>query len=491
MSTSAKSSQTVLVVDTETDHLDWVRQQLKASGVRVITETNSVTAFKVFCLEKPDLVITELHLRPGGGLDLLAKIRAVSGNAMVIVMSAFGTTQAVIESMKLGAFDFLRKESLPFSLKVVVDSALKAAAELRAVSPSKPSLTVEQYRDDIVGQSDAMQAVFKMVGRVAMSDAPVLVTGESGCGKELVARAIHNYSERSKKSLLAINCAAIPENLLESELFGHEKGSFTGAATQRIGRFEQCNGGTLFLDEIGEMPLAVQSKLLRVLQEGEFSRVGGNATIKSDVRVVAATNRNLEEAIAAKEFREDLFYRLNVVGIHLPPLRARVEDIRLLAEYFLSRIAQQQHRPLLQLSEEGIGVLEAYPWPGNVRELQNTLQRACVLATSDVLLPKDLPLGQTAPAPESKEQATEGSTSRPGVDEAAEMLFQALLREADGGKGARELLPWLEEDFTRRAMEWTGGNQVKSSRLLGITRATLRKRLERIGGGSSPSPEEE
>jgi DNA-binding NtrC family response regulator len=477
MKTSANSIQTVLVVDSETDFLDWVRLQLKASGVRVITETNSNSAFKIFCLEKPDLVITEMHLRPAGGLDLLAKIRAESPNAMVIIMSAFGTTQAVIESMKLGAFDFLRKESLPFTMKVVVDTALKAATELRAAAPTKPALTVEQYRDDIVGQSEAMQSVFKMVGRVAMSDAPVLVTGESGSGKELVARAIHHYSERSKKSLLAINCAAIPENLLESELFGHEKGSFTGAATQRIGRFEQCHGGTLFLDEIGEMPLAVQSKLLRVLQEGEFSRVGGNATIKADVRIVAATNRNLEQAIVAKEFREDLYYRLNVVGIHLPPLRARVEDVRLLAEYFLSRIANQQHRPLLQLSAEAIRVMEAYPWPGNVRELQNTLQRACVLATSDVLLPKDLPLGQVATAPE----LSGGEGALPSIEEAADALFRALTRE----EGERELLPWLEEDFTRRAMEMKGNNQVKASRLLGITRATLRKRLERLGVSSS------
>jgi len=480
MSTLAKNPQTVLVVDSETDFLDWVRQQLKASGVRVITETNSANAFKIFCLEKPDLVIAEMHLRPAGGLDLLAKIRAESGNAMVIIMSAFGTTQAVIESMKLGAFDFLRKESLPFTLKVVVDTALKASAELHVAATEKPALTVEQYRDDIVGQSEAMQSVFKMVGRVAMSDAPVLVTGESGSGKELVARAIHNYSERSKKPLLAINCAAIPENLLESELFGHEKGSFTGAATQRIGRFEQCNGGTLFLDEIGEMPLAVQSKLLRVLQEGEFSRVGGNATIKSNVRIVAATNRNLEQCIVTKEFREDLYYRLNVVGIHLPPLRARVEDVRLLAEYFLSRIANQQHRPLLQLSSEAIKVLEAYPWPGNVRELQNTLQRACVLASSDVLLPKDLPLGQANSASEIGDAIVAPMTALT-IEEASHALFLALTRE----DGDRELLPWVEEDFTRRAMELTGGNQVKASKLLGITRATLRKRLERLGAPGS------
>jgi DNA-binding NtrC family response regulator len=481
MSIPAPASQTVLIVDSETDFLDWARHQLKASGVKVITETSSANAFKIFCLEKPDLVIAEMHLRPSGGLDLLAKIRAESPNAMVIITSAFGTTQAVIESMKLGAFDFLRKESLPFSMKVVVDTALKAAAELRAASPAKPALTVEQYRDDIVGQSEAMQSVFKMVGRVAMSDAPVLVTGESGCGKELVARAIHSYSERSKKSLLAINCAAIPENLLESELFGHEKGAFTGAATQRIGRFEQCNGGTLFLDEIGEMPLAVQSKLLRVLQEGEFSRVGGNATIRSNVRIVAATNRNLEEAIAKKEFREDLYYRLNVVGIHLPPLRARVEDIRLLAEYFLSRIANQQHRPLLQLSGEAIRVMESYPWPGNVRELQNTLQRAVVLATSDVLLPKDLPLGQVAGAAGPADlAAVVAPVCAMTVAEAASSLFEALCREG----GERELLPWVEEDFTRRAMESTGNNQVKASKLLGITRATLRKRLERLNGAS-------
>jgi len=428
-----------------------------------------------------------MKVRQAGGLDLLAKIRAESSNAMVIIISAFGTTQAVIESMKLGAFDFLRKESLPFTLKVVVETALKASAELRAASPVKPALTVEQFRDDIVGQSEAMQSVFKMVGRVAMSDAPVLVTGESGSGKELVARAIHHYSERSKKSLLAINCAAIPENLLESELFGHEKGSFTGAATQRIGRFEQCNGGTLFLDEIGEMPLAVQSKLLRVLQEGEFSRVGGNATIKANVRIVAATNRNLEQAIAAKEFREDLYYRLNVVGIHLPPLRARIEDIPLLAEYFLSRIANQQHRPLLQLSGEAIKVMQAYPWPGNVRELQNTMQRACVLAASDVLLPKDLPLGQVSITTDTAAEALGAGPAKAAlsVEEASEALFSALTRE----EGDRELLPWLEEDFTRRAMELTGNNQVKAAKLLGITRATLRKRLERMEGQESDSSE--
>jgi len=391
---------------------------------------------------------------------------------MVIIVSAFGTNQNVIEAMKMGAFDFVRKEQLPFNLKIVVDSALKAAAELKAANTFKPVLTIEQHQDEIVGRSDAMQQVFKMIGRVAASDAPVMITGESGSGKELVARAIHNYSTRSGKSFLAINCAAIPENLLESELFGHEKGSFTGAHSQRIGRFEQSDNGTLFLDEIGEMPVQVQSKILRVLQEGEFSRVGGNQTIRANVRIVCATNKNLEEEVAQKRFREDLFYRLNVVRSHLPPLRSRQEDIRQLAEYFLQKIAHHKHKPLLKLSEEAARVLEGYPWPGNVRELENTIQRASVLATADLLLPKDIPLGQVSSS--SSEQHINGSGDP--VENAIEALFDAASSDA-----TIELLPWLEREFTLRAMRKTNSNQVRAAKLLGITRATLRKRLERNG----------
>ena len=349
---SHMAKQTVLLVDQETDFLDWAKHQLETVGTRVITETSADAAYKSFCMETPELVMAELNLSPFSGIELLAQIRKHSPNAMVIIVSAFGTNQNVIEAMKMGAFDFVRKEQLPFNLKIVVDSALKAAAELKAANTFKPVLTIEQHQDEIVGRSDAMQQVFKMIGRVAASDAPVMITGESGSGKELVARAIHNYSTRSGKSFLAINCAAIPENLLESELFGHEKGSFTGAHSQRIGRFEQSDNGTLFLDEIGEMPVQVQSKILRVLQEGEFSRVGGNQTIRANVRIVCATNKNLEEEVAQKRFREDLFYRLNVVRIHLPPLRSRQEDIRQLAEYFLQKIAHHKHKPLLKLSEE-------------------------------------------------------------------------------------------------------------------------------------------
>ena len=472
--------QTILLVDPESDFLEWAQNQLETPTTRVITSTTADEGYRIYIAENPDLVISETHLMPFSGLELLARVRQRDSNAIVILMSAFGTTQSVIESMKLGAFDYLRKESLPFNLKPVVDAALTAQAEMRSATAFKPQLTVEQYQDSLVGQSPAMQQVFKMIGRVSHSDAPVMITGESGSGKELVARAIHHYSNRSAQAFIAINCAAIPENLLESELFGHEKGAFTGASSQRIGRFEQSNGGTLFLDEIGDMPLAVQSKILRVLQEGEFSRVGGNATIKTDVRIIAATNKTLEQEVAKKHFREDLFYRLNVVRIHLPPLRQRKEDIRLLAEYFLKKIATQKHLPQLKLSEEGVKLMEEYPWPGNVRELENTIQRTCVLATSDVLLPKDIPLGvatqQEVGEVEQLPVPVYANSGRPTLEVAVETLLDA----ASNDHGL-QLLPWLEREFTLFAMKRTKGNQVKAAKLLGVTRATLRKRIERYG----------
>jgi DNA-binding NtrC family response regulator len=457
---------TILIVDRETDFLAWAKAQLETSAVRVLTETASDTAFKTFSIEKPDLILAELHLHPSSGLEFLARVRKAEPGAMVIITSAFGTTQGVIESMKLGAFDFVRKEQLPFNLKMVVDSALKERADMQAAEPFKPLLTVDEHKEDIVGQSEAMQQVFKMIGRVAASDAPVMITGESGSGKELVARAIHRYSTRSENSFLAINCAAIPENLLESELFGHEKGAFTGAHNLRIGRFEQCDRGTLFLDEVGEMPLGVQSKLLRVLQEGEFSRVGGNQTIRTDVRIVCATNKHLEDEVAARKFREDLFYRLNVVRIQLPPLRARADDIRLLAEYFLRKTANRRHRPLVKLSEEAVRALEAYPWPGNVRELENTIQRATVLATSELLLPKDIPMGQPGVVATSAAEMSGTFT----FDNIAEYLLDRAGELAPQG-----LLPWLQRELAKRAMEHAEGDAAAVAKILGISRPALKK----------------
>src|SRR5581483_4916197 len=288
-------AQTILIVDPDADFLEWMQHQLETPTTRVLTASNADDAFRIYSSEQPDLLITETHLQPFSGLELLVKARQRDPNSMVILISAWGTTQNVIESMKLGAFDFLRKESLPFNLKPVVDAALKAQEDMRSATMFKPQMTVEEHQDSIVGKSAAMQQVFKMIGRVSHSDAPVMITGESGTGKELVASAIHHYSQRSAQNFVAINCAAIPEQLLESELFGHEKGAFTGAILQRVGRFEQSNGGTLFLDEIGDMPLSLQGKILRVLQNGEFSRIGSSTTLKTDVRIIAATNKNLEQ----------------------------------------------------------------------------------------------------------------------------------------------------------------------------------------------------
>lgn len=474
-------AQTILIVDPETDFLEWMQHQLEAPNVRVLTATNADTALRLHTTESPDLLIAETHLTPFSGLELLVKARQRDPNAMVILISAWGTTQNVIEAMKLGAFDFLRKESLPFNLKPVADAALKAQEEMRAATTFKPQLTVEEYQDSIVGKSAAMQQVFKMIGRVSHSDAPVMITGESGTGKDLVASAIHRYSQRSSKNFVAINCAAIPEQLLESELFGHEKGAFTGAVERRIGRFEQSHSGTLFLDEIGDMPLALQGKILRVLQNGEFSRVGATETLKSDVRIIAATNKNLEQEVANKTFREDLFYRLNVVRIQLPPLRQRVEDIQLLAEYFLQKVAARKHLPRLNLSEEAVRFLENYSWPGNVRELENTIQRASVLASSDILLAKDLPLGSAETlASQSSHLSGAATPVFARAEITTETAIEVLLKAAQSNPST-ELLPWLEREFTLHAMKATRGNQVRAAKLLGITRATLRKRIERFG----------
>ena len=477
--------QTIVIADPESDFLEWAVNQLATPLTRVLIATRSDEAYKKFCSEKADLLIADTHLQPMSGLELLAKVRQHDSNAMVVLTSAFGTTQAVIESMKLGAFDFIRKEALPFSIKVVVDAALRQQAELHAATAFKPQLTVEQHQDSLVGKSEAIQHVFKMIGRVASSDAPVMITGESGSGQG-TRRTRHSSLQPAKRQVFCRNQLrshsrdAPRERALrarEGRLHGRGWRCASGASSR-------VDGGTLFLDEIGDMPLAVQGKMLRVLQEGEFSRVGGSETLKTDVRIVAATNKHLEEQVTLKLFREDLFYRLNVVRIHLPPLRQRLEDVRLLAEYFLARIAAQKRLPRLRLSEETVRALESHNWPGNVRELENTIQRAAVLATSDVLLPKDIPMeshngGERIPSGlPGGPFGADDSAGSPGdaVQSAVDTLFSAAARDAD-----LQLLPWLEREFTIAAMKQTHGNQLKAAKLLGVTRATLRKRIERFG----------
>jgi two-component system nitrogen regulation response regulator GlnG len=354
---------------------------------------------------------------------------------------------------------------------------------MRQVVSYQPLLESEDYELGIVGRSEAMQQVFKMIGQVAGTDATALITGESGTGKELVARAIYHHSNRGTQPFLAVNCAAIPEQLLESELFGHERGAFTGATMQRIGKFEQCNAGTIFLDEIGDMTPATQTKILRVLQSGTFEHVGGNTAIKVDVRVIAATNKPLEEAVAARQFREDLFYRLNVVRIHIPPLRERREDIRLLVNYFLKKLARDQQRPPKSIAAGVIKALEQYHWPGNVRELENVIRRALVVAKGDAILMSDLPMEMAGAA---SPVSTSASASAPLPATGAEagmtdvvMLARRLFQWARKDPKLR-LIPAVERELVIQALKETSGNQVQAAKLLGITRATLRKRIEKF-----------
>ncbi len=473
--------QKLLLIDDEVDVQYSFRRIFNGPEIELTTASSGEEALKIVPKLKPDLVMMDIRMGGMNGLETLRRLRQNDSKLPVIMMTAYGTTQTAIEAMKLGAYDYVLKPFDVPKLKQLVATALKAANDMKQVVSYQPLLDSEDYALGIIGRSEPMQNVFKLIGQLAASDATALITGESGTGKELVARSIYHHSKRSERPFLAINCAAIPENLLESELFGHERGAFTGATFQRIGKFEQCNGGTIFLDEIGDMSLATQAKILRVLQNGTFDRVGGNQSVKVDVRVIAATNRPLEQAVAARQFREDLFYRLNVVRIALPPLRERREDIPLLADYFLKATAERQKIPLKYLSAEVLAALEKYEWPGNVRELENILQRAMVVSKADVILPNDL-----SPEIFSKQTISSPTTSNisvvsekikgePMISTLAQQLFRWARTESK-----LKVLPAVERELIIQALSETQGNQVQAAKLLGITRATLRKRIERF-----------
>lgn len=452
----------IIIADSDPDFLAWAGAHLKAPGVKITTVERAEDAVAAYQKERADLVLSEVRLHGPSGIELLKRVRQIDPNAMVILFSGIASTSNVIEAMRLGAYDVLGKEKLPYELRTIVESALRATEARAATRAQAAEVPPESIQETIIGRSVAMQEVFKLIGRVSRSDAPVMITGESGCGKELVAGAIHKFSPRTQKEFVAINITAIPDNLLESEIFGHEKGSFTGAVAQRVGRFEQCDGGTLFLDEIGDMPLAVQSKLLRVLQEGKFSRVGSNQTLKCDVRILAATNKNLEEEVAKGRFREDLFYRLNVVRIHIPPLRERRDDVRLLAEYFLHRQSARRRGPVMRFTDDALAILEAYDWPGNVRELENTIQRACALSNSDVLLPSDIPLGSTG----SRHGGPSSTITR--MRDALTMLIHAAQSSPE-----IELLPWVEKELPKMAYRHFEEDANRTAKFLGVPPASV------------------
>jgi two-component system nitrogen regulation response regulator GlnG len=490
----------ILLIDDEADVQYSFRRIFDAPDIELHTASSGDEGLRQIPVLRPDLIITDLRMAGLNGLETLKRIRQLDPKLPVLLMTAYGTTQTAIEAMKLGAYDYLLKPFDVPKLKTLVYAALKAARDMRQAVVVQPTLEEADYDVGVIGRSEAMQTVFKLVGQTAAAEATVLITGESGTGKELVARAIYHYSRRADRPFLAINCAAIPENLLESELFGHEKGAFTGATQQRIGKFEQCHGGTLFLDEIGDMSPATQTKILRVLQNGTLERVGGNGVIEVDVRVIAATNKRLEEAVANREFREDLFYRLNVVRIQLPPLRERRDDIRHLVDYFLRKLAGPGAKPK-QIGRPALQALEAYHWPGNVRELENAIQRAIVVSKGQAILPADLPpeviqggsiqmtppgLGtETISAPGAGPAASasgSGAVRAGATSVAADLpaLAQALFRLARNDPKLK-VIPAVERELVIEALKETAGNQVRAARLLGITRATLRKRVEKFG----------
>ena len=472
----------LLLIDDEEDVRYSFQRIFDSPEIEFATAASGEEGLQVIPKFKPDLVLMDVRMGGINGLETLRRIRAANPKQLVILMTAYGTTQTAIEAMKLGAYDYLLKPFDAVKIKELVGNALKAARDMKQVVSYQPLLESEDYEQGIVGRSPVMQQVFKLIGQVAASNATALITGESGTGKELVARAIYHHSNRNQQPFLAVNCAASPEQLLESELFGHERGAFTGAASQRVGKFEQCDHGTIFLDEIGDMTPATQTKILRVLQSGTFERVGGNQSMQVNVRVIAATNKPLEAAVAAKQFREDLFYRLNVVRLPIPPLRERLDDIPLLVNYFLERNARDLEKPPKSVAANVLRALEKYHWPGNVRELENAIRRAHIMAKSDAILLSDLPpeiTGSTGPGLSPSLAPAPGPANETAATDAAALarqLFQWARREPK-----LKVIAAVERELVIQALKETNDNQVHAAKLLGITRATLRKRIDKFG----------
>ena len=508
----------ILIIDDDAEIRYSLERVLSTMGHRIISADSGEQGVETAKKEKANLIFLDNRMNGMSGIETLQHLRTAAPESMVILMTAYGTTQTAIEAMKHGAFDYVLKPFDLEKLKELVARALKAGRD--SVSPEdayEQLLNSSDYAEGIVGSGEKMQQVLKKVGQVAASEATIMVTGESGTGKELIARCIHRHSYRSKATFRAVNCAAIPENLIESELFGHEKGSFTGATDTKPGQFELCHKGTLFLDEIGDMGLPTQTKILRAIQEGEIQRVGATKTKKVDVRLIAATHKNLEEMVKSKEFREDLYYRLNVVRIQTPPLRERMEDLPELIDFMLQRLNKNQSTGTTEISKEAVQFLTQHDWPGNVRELENVLHSASVISKGKRILTKDLPntvleqIEKSSPTPPSVDShslkevqpsssvltdkgetlkdsntapvASFGQSSKNPSDLTAPSSISANEAYDIAYANAREttdinLLEIVEKEMIQRALKENGGNQVKASAMLGITRATLRKRID-------------
>jgi len=466
----------ILVADDE-ESLRWVIQQaLEAEGHDVLAVASGDEAWQALQTDDFDVAILDIRMPGLAGLDVLTRVREAGRDTLCLVMTAQSTMANAIEATKRGAFDYLPKPFELEQLKHLVRRALSQRRTLRDVERLRGEL-LEQH-DFLAGTAPAMQEVFKTIGRVAATDATVLLQGETGTGKELVAKTIHLHSGRTG-SFLAINCSAIPAELLESELFGYERGAFTGAVERRAGKFELAEGGTLFLDEIGDLPTPLQGKLLRVLQEREFTRLGGRSALATDVRIIAATNHDLEAAMRRGAFREDLYFRLNVVRISLPPLRERKTDIPALIDFFLGKMRRRFGVGVSAVSPAARSLLATHDWPGNVRELENTLVRAAVLAGGRALLPEDFDL--TPRSPVDGPQPPLGSAVRART---AEVMAEAGDRPRDV---YATMLREIEIPLLRTVLERTGGNQLRAAEILGINRNTLRKKLSDLGIPADPT----
>jgi len=459
----------ILIVDDDPQLRQSFEKLLLEEGHTVRTAPSGETGLAIVKASVPDLVIMDVRLPGMNGLESFMAMRRIEPKLPVIIMTAFGTTETAIEATKMGAFDYVLKPFEIPDMLVLIQQALEAGRFMRSrveidVVPASAS------SEALIGRSKPMQEVYKAIGRVAPTDATVFIRGESGTGKELVARAIYQHSLRADKPFLVINCVAIPETLLESELFGYEKGAFTGAVNRRIGKIEQAHGGTVFLDEIGDMPFSIQSKILRLLQEKSIERLGGREPIPVDARVIAATNRDLEEALAEGRFREDLNYRLKVVTLWLPPLRERPGDIPLLADYFLARFAREMGNP--GMTDEAKAVLSNYSWPGNVRELANTIQKTLIFS-------RGFPCSADVVAQAIRGERATKSANEDSANEAIRQWLHEALTSLSGDNVFETLTDRFASILVSEALNLTGGNRTRAAKILGLSRPTLQSKMEK------------
>ena len=465
--------ETILIVDDDKS-IRYSLKRMMEGKYSILTAQNGEEALDRVKESSPGLIIMDIKMPGRNGIDVLKEIRSIDPKSLVILMTAYGTTETAIEAMKYGAFDYILKPFPIPQMKGLVEKALSLRRMMKQeVVYASPEAKETDEGERIIGSSPKMQEIYKIVGQIAPSDVTVLLRGESGTGKELFARAIYQHSARSGLPFLPVNCAAIPDTLLESELFGHEKGSFTGATSRRIGKLEQGQGGTIFLDEIGDMSLSTQAKLLRVLQEKSFERLGGMETIKVDIRLIVATNKDLEEAITNGKFREDLYYRLNVVSIMIPPLKERKEDIPELVSYFLKKFNRELKKGIVGITPSAMEKITSYGWPGNVRQLENILKRAMVLCQGEWILEDQLLFEKGWERREAEEEL-----SKKNVEDLLDALFEELSNTPTASQ-EMDMISSLERGLILRALQKTRGNQVQAALLLGINRSTLRGKMER------------